>query len=126
MRSLASGLLHGHSTAPRALEWGIIGLLGICGLGLAFIAATIDLDPADQSIMAVATGVLFLICNRRRGRLMTLFLTMLSALVSLRYIVWRVTETLEFNTVLQGFFGIGLALAEAYAIVVLALGYIQP
>ena len=56
---------------------------------------------------------------------MTMFLTVLSALVSLRYIVWRVTETLEFNTVLEGAIASGLVLAEAYAVVVLALGYIQ-
>jgi cellulose synthase (UDP-forming) len=56
---------------------------------------------------------------------MTLCLTMLSALVSLRYIVWRFTETLEFNTLLQGLLGTGLAMAEAYAIIVMALGYFQ-
>ena len=113
--------------APRwsAMEWGLIGFLGICGLGLAFVAATVNLDPVDQSILAFATALAFFLGNRRKGRRMTLFLTMLSALMSLRYIVWRVTETLEFNTVLQGFLGTGLALAEAYAVVVLALGYIQ-
>jgi cellulose synthase (UDP-forming) len=125
VKPFVSRLLHGASDSPHALEQGVIGFLGICGLGLAFAAATVELSPIDQSILAVATGVLFLVCNRRRGRPMTLFLTMLSALVSLRYIVWRITETLEFNTVLQGFLGTGLALAEAYAIVVLALGYIQ-
>jgi cellulose synthase (UDP-forming) len=56
---------------------------------------------------------------------MTLFLTILSAIVSLRYIVWRVTETLEFNSALQGILGTGLVLTETYAVVVLALGYIQ-
>jgi cellulose synthase (UDP-forming) len=125
MKRLASRLLHGGSGPPGVMEWGLLALLGICGLGLAVVAASVNLDPTDQSVLAIATGVLFLVCNRRRGRPMTLFLTMLSALVSLRYIIWRITETLEFNTVLQGFLGIGLALAEAYAIIVLALGYIQ-
>jgi cellulose synthase (UDP-forming) len=118
-------LLHGSSDAPNALEWFVIGVLGLCCLAIAAVVTTVDLDPVQQSIVAVAAAILFLICNRRPGRLMTLFLTALSGLVSLRYIVWRVTETLEFNTVLQGFLGIGLALAEAYAVVVLALGYIQ-
>ena len=70
---------------------------------------TVNLDPIAQSILAAATIVAFLICNRASGRSMTLFLTLLSCLVSLRYIVWRFTETLEFNTVLQGALGIGLA-----------------
>jgi cellulose synthase (UDP-forming) len=118
-------LLNASSGAPNALEWSVIGLLGLCCLVITAIVTTVDLDPLDQLVFAVATAILFLICNRRPGRLMTLFLTTLSGLVSLRYIVWRVTETLEFNTVLQGFLGIGLALAEAYAVVVLALGYIQ-
>jgi cellulose synthase (UDP-forming) len=125
MKSLTSRLLRGSTDAPSALEWGVIGILAILGLGFAFAAATVNLSPVAQSVLAAATAVLFLICNRRRGRSMTLFLTILSALVSLRYIVWRVTETLEFNTALQGFLGTGLALAEAYAVVVLALGYIQ-
>src|ERR1700709_2010450 len=113
------------SEAPLAFEWGVIGFLGLCSLALAAVFTTVDLGPVDQSILAVVTAILFLICNRRPGRPMTLFLTVLSGLVSMRYIVWRVTETLEFNTVLQGFLGTGLALAEAYAVVVLALGYIQ-
>src|ERR1700677_1068035 len=125
MRPFVSRMINAGSDTPRAFAWCLIGFLGICGLGFAFVATTVNLDPVDQSLLAVATVVLFLVCNRRPGRATTLFLTMLSALVSLRYIVWRITETLEFNTALQGFFGIGLALAEAYAVVVLALGYIQ-
>jgi cellulose synthase (UDP-forming) len=125
MRPFAPWLLYGRSDTPGALEWALIGCIAVCGLALGFVAATINLDATQQSILAVATALIFLACNRRPGRPMTLFLTVLSALVSLRYIVWRVTETLEFNTVLQGFLGTGLALAEAYAIVVLALGYIQ-
>jgi cellulose synthase (UDP-forming) len=125
MRQMASRMLLGGTDTPRALEWGVIGLLGGCGLSLSFAAATVNLNPAMQSVLAVTTAVVFLVCNRRRGRSMTLFLTILSALVSLRYIIWRVTETLEFNTPLQGVLGIGLALAEAYAILGLALGYIQ-
>ncbi len=125
MTGFAARLLHGGTAAPRALEWVLIAFIGTCGLAFAFVAATCNLDPAEQFILAITTAVLFLVCNRRRGRPMTLFLTMVSALVSLRYIVWRVTETLEFNTLLQGFLGTGLALAEAYAIIVLALGYIQ-
>ena len=125
MRSSATGLLHGGADLSRALEWAMIGLIGVCSLALTLAAATINLDPAEQSVLAVATVVVFLIANRRGGRPTTLFLTMLSALVSLRYIVWRVTETLEFNTALQGFLGVGLALAEAYAIVALAMGYVQ-
>jgi cellulose synthase (UDP-forming) len=125
MRRLFRRLLSGSSHMPRAAEWAIIAILAVCGLALAFAATTVVLRPTEQLILAFATAAIFLVCNRRKGRPMTLFLTMLSCLVSLRYIVWRVTETLEFTTVLQATVASGLVLAEAYATVVLALGYIQ-
>ncbi len=49
----------------------------------------------------------------------------LSLAVSLRYIFWRVTETLDFGSVVELLLGIGLAVAEMYAILVLVLGYVQ-
>jgi cellulose synthase (UDP-forming) len=125
MMRIIRRLLSGSSRMPRAAEWSVIALLGVFGLGLAFTAATVELTPGEQLILALFTAVVFLVGNRRPGRQMTLFLTALSALVSLRYIVWRATETIEFNTVLQGALGSGLVLAEAYAVIVLALGYIQ-
>ena len=125
MRRLLLRLLRGSTAAPRNLEWVAIAILGLFGLGLVWAVATVNLDPVEQSVLACATAAAFMICNRISGRQMTLCLTMLSALVSLRYIVWRFTETLEFNTLLQGLLGTGLAMAEAYAIIVMALGYFQ-
>ena len=125
MRRLFQRLFSTGAHMPRRAEWVVIAILGICGLTLAFVAATVELQPYQQLALAVCTAVVFLVFNRRSGRPTTLFLTVLSALVSLRYIVWRVTETLEFNTVAQGILASGLVLAEAYAIIVLALGYIQ-
>ena len=67
----------------------------------------------------------FVLANRAGGRLMTLALIALSCAVSLRYIVWRLTDTLEFNHVLQAVLGMILVLAEFYAVTVMVLGYIQ-
>lgn len=103
----------------------LLAMLACIGFGLVWTCVTVPLSPMQQAILACTTAVIFLFCNRRRGRHMTLFLTVLSATVSLRYIVWRFTETLDFSTFLQGLFGTGLALAEFYAFVVLALGYVQ-
>src|ERR1700744_2411363 len=86
--------------------------LAAVGFVLVWICATVSLDAMQQASLAGVTMFAFLICNRWRGRYITLFLTVLSAIVSLRYIVWRFTETLDFSTFLQGFFGTGLALAE--------------
>jgi cellulose synthase (UDP-forming)/cellulose synthase operon protein B len=101
--------------------WRVAGLavLMLVGSMLIWSAASAQLTAAQQTGLAVATMMVFLVANRFPGRAVTMFLVMLSVTVSLRYIVWRVTETLEFNTVLQGALGIILALAEAYAATVL-------
>ena len=125
MKRTLQRIMEGSDALPGPIGWTLLALTGFVGLCVVFVAATVVLDPWEQTALAIATMIVFLICNRWQGRTMTLFLTMLSAIVSLRYIVWRFTETLEFNTLLQGFLGIGLALAEAYAICVLALGYVQ-
>ncbi|HEY1598399.1 MAG TPA: hypothetical protein VGG64_02265, partial [Pirellulales bacterium] len=125
MKRLLLRLLQGSPASPRTAEWIAIVVLALLGLTLVWVVTTVYLDPDEQSIVAIVTPIVFLACNRRRGRPMTLFLTILSALVSLRYIVWRFTETLDFGTFSQGILGMGLALAEAYAIMVMALGYIQ-
>jgi cellulose synthase (UDP-forming) len=100
-------------------------LVALVGAIVVLSVATIPLGPREQSILAVICAVVFLICNRFRGRGMTMFLVMLSLAVSLRYIFWRITETLTFGSPSELFLGLALALAEVYAIMVLVLGYIQ-
>jgi cellulose synthase (UDP-forming) len=100
-------------------------LLALSGAILVWTAATVALEPLQQAALAVGSVLVFAIGNRVRGRPMTLFLVVLSAAVSIRYILWRFTETLDFATPLQGALGSGLALAELYAVLVLALGYVQ-
>lgn len=54
-----------------------------------------------------------------------LFLTCLSALVTLRYFYYRTAYTLNFDTWLNTFFSLLLYFAELYAIATLALAYFQ-
>ena len=68
--------------------------------------ATVPLSDGGQAILGLATMAVFVLANRAGGRLMTLALIALSCAVSLRYIVWRLTDTLEFNRVLQAVLGI--------------------
>ena len=98
---------------------------GLCGLLLILAVATVQLEPRQQAILAVVSAIVFLVANRFKSRYVSVFLVILSLAVSLRYIFWRVTETLDFASVLELLLGIGLALAECYAIVVLVLGYVQ-
>ena len=98
---------------------------GVLGLVLLLAVATVPLDPRQQAILAVTAAIVFFIANRFKGRSVSVFLVVLSLAVSLRYIFWRVTETLDFGSVTELLLGIGLAVAEMYAIVVLVLGYVQ-
>jgi cellulose synthase (UDP-forming) len=59
------------------------------------------------------------------GRYVTQALIVLSVVASTRYLYWRLTQTISFDTWLSGLFGSGLFLAELYAWIVLIFGYFQ-
>lgn len=104
---------------------GFDALCGIIGAILLVLVATVPLNAQQQAVLAVTTFVVFLISNRVKGRAMSVFLVVLSLATSLRYIFWRVTETLDFTSFWDFALGSGLALAEIYAIMVLVFGYVQ-
>ena len=100
-------------------------LMAAVGLIVVLSIASAPLTARGQAIFAVATMLTFMVCNRVPGRFVSMLLIALSLAVSIRYIFWRVTETLQFGSWTEFFFGYGLALAEVYAITVLVLGYVQ-
>jgi len=105
----------------RLLLWGLAAF----GLCLAWVFVTVPSSGEDQLVIALFGFVLLFILNRRGGRRITLVLMAISALMSLRYLHWRYTETFAPETALQGFFMLGLLLAESYAVGVLLLSYFQ-
>ncbi len=125
--------MRGPRRASTTHERGRMGLgsrlldvaIGLAGVGLVMAVATVPLQPFEQAIFAVVSAVVFMIANRFAGRGVTMFLVVLSLAISLRYIFWRVTETLDFGSPFELFLGAGLILAETYAIIVLVLGYVQ-
>lgn len=102
-----------------------LAILGLVGALLMVSVSMVALPASQQAIVAVATIAIFMVVNRFRSQGATLFLIVLSVMVSVRYIVWRLTETLEFNSWLQAVLGTVLGLAELYAIMMLLLGYFQ-
>ncbi len=100
-------------------------LVALLGAGIIIAVATVPLAPREQSIFAVFAAIVFLIVNRFPGKPVTLFLVTLSLSVSLRYIYWRLTETLDFPGPVEVVLGTGLVFAEIYAIITLVLGYVQ-
>ena len=95
------------------------------GVVLLFAMATVPLSIGQQATVGVSTAIIFLIANRFTDKRVTLFLSMLSLAMSLRYIYWRATETLTFQTIPQMLLGWLLVIAELYAVVVLVIGYFQ-
>jgi cellulose synthase (UDP-forming) len=96
--------------------------VGVCMLAA---IATVPLSVGQQVAVGVSTAALFFVANRFRDRRVTIFLSILSLAMSARYIYWRATETLTFQTTPQLLLGTLLVIAELYAVVVLVLGYVQ-
>ncbi len=111
--------------SPFFAAKGLDILIGAFGAAIILAVATVPLLPREQAIFAVCAAIIFVVANRFSGKSVTLFLVVLSLSVSLRYLYWRMTETLEFQRPLEYFLGTGLILAELYAIATLVLGYIQ-
>jgi cellulose synthase (UDP-forming) len=97
-------------------------IVGVCMLAA---IATVPLSVGQQVAVGVSTAALFFVANRFRDRRVTIFLSILSLAMSARYIYWRATETLTFQTTPQLLLGSLLVMAELYAVVVLVLGYVQ-
>ena len=57
--------------------------------------------------------------------MVVILLMAISISASLRYMYWRVTNTLAFDNAIDALFGTGLVLAEIYALLVLLLGFVQ-
>lgn len=104
----------------------ILGWLGLmAAAGTAAIVIMVPLDMPSQWLFAILTIVCAMLLARARDRRATLVLALLSLIASTRYLFWRTTATLEFESALGATLGIGLYLAELYAWLILLLGTLQ-
>ena len=92
---------------------------------LALVVVTVPLTLHAQWIFAGVSILGAILLNRTGARRATLVLALLSLVVSTRYLFWRTTATLEFESALGTVLGLGLYLAEFYAWIILALGVLQ-
>ena len=97
----------------------------LCATVLTLLVIGVPLDLEAQWLFTAITIVGAIVLGRSHTRKATLALGILSVLVSTRYMFWRTTQTLEFGTLPEFFFGVGLYLAEIYAWVILLLGFLQ-
>jgi cellulose synthase (UDP-forming) len=112
----------GRLPLPGRLLRGLLVGLGLLAL---LIVVTVPLPGEAQGVLTLAGVAAFIILNRFRSRRVTVVLVMLSVAITSRYLFWRVTQTLEFETLLGGTLSIGLLLAETYAATLLFLSYVQ-
>lgn len=103
----------------------LVIVLGAIGLMLLSSIISAPLDLYSQCFFAFICFCAALWLRKMPGRLPVLALVVLSLVASLRYMYWRLTETLGFDDWLSACFGYGLVLAEIYALVVLLFGYVQ-
>ncbi len=92
---------------------------------LSLMVITVPLDLYSQWVFAGVTILGAIILGRFKSRRATLILALLSMLASTRYMFWRTTTTLEFESPIGAVLGTGLYLAELYAWVILVLGVLQ-
>ncbi|WP_439533740.1 UDP-forming cellulose synthase catalytic subunit [Polymorphobacter sp.] len=100
-------------------------LAGLAAIPLLVLVIGVPLDLEAQWLFAGASVLGAILIGRIPGRRATLAVALLSLIVSTRYLVWRTTQTLEFETLPELLLGGGLYLAEVYAWVILVLGVVQ-
>lgn len=101
-----------------------IAILTVVSL-LHIFSMTLPMSLPMQSIYAGIVFGIALFLRRYTGTLFTLIMVTFSVNQSSRYLYWRFTETLNFDSWLDGVFGVILILAELYAWFVLLMGYVQ-
>nr|WP_243453362.1 UDP-forming cellulose synthase catalytic subunit [Polymorphobacter multimanifer] len=124
MSRVAGGLpeaLTGNSAPSRVAAV----LAAIIAVPLLLLVIAVPLELRSQWLFAAVTVVGAILFGRVKGRRATLAIALLSVIVSTRYMVWRTTQTLEFQTLPELLLGGGLYLAEVYAWVILVLGVVQ-
>ncbi len=97
------------------------------GLMLLTIIVTVPLDFTRQAMFSVGCLAAAIVIRKidATSRLAIITLIVISVSVSLRYMFWRLTSTIAFETGWDAFFGWGLVCAELYSLLVLLLGYVQ-
>lgn len=97
----------------------------IVGLALAVAVVITPLSLDHQAIFGVVVFVAAFVLSRASGRFVTLLLVTLSAIISSRYLFWRLTSTMRTDHIAELVLGSLLLFAEGYSCLVMWLGYIQ-
>lgn len=100
-------------------------LLLLVSLPFAAVIIITPMDSQKQYMFGLIAIAIVFILGLTKSHKISMVMVFLSALMSTRYIYWRATETLYFNSEIEAMLGIGLFIAELYVWVILLLGYLQ-
>ncbi len=122
------------SLGPDDPDWplrvtGFVGMTlhwvaAVAGLALMLMVVAIPLDLMQQAAFGSLTIVMLLGLIGSRSRLVSIILVLLSAVVTSRYMFWRINETMGFESVLEAVLGFGLYSAEIYRVTMQFTGYL--
>ena len=105
----------------RGLHYGLVLLATL----LALLSITVPFSYGAQLVFILLLWGIAMLVRNIPGSFPTLMLVVLSTIVSCRYLWWRYTSTLNWNSTFDLVCTLTLLAAETYAWVILILGFIQ-
>jgi len=119
------GLAADTQLTPLLERRGALGLL-LAGIGgLALLVLSTPFSALGQFVFMLLCWAVAMVLRRLPGRFPSLALACVSLITLGRYVWWRVSSTLEFDSVIESLLGYGLLAAEAYTWLIVVLGFVQ-
>ena len=92
---------------------------------VALLIVTTPMDSEKQAIFGLLSIGILLLLGFSKKRSISVIMVVTSLLMSTRYMYFRLTQTLHFNSEIETILGLGLFIAEIYIWVMLLLNYLQ-
>lgn len=105
----------------RGVQWALLGGIAV----LAAVVLTTPFSALGQVLFMALCWAMAMVLRRLPGRFPTLALASVSMITLGRYVWWRSTTTLDFDSTTEAVLGYGLLAAEAYTWLIVLLGFVQ-
>lgn len=100
-------------------------LVMIASVPIVYLIVSTPMASHEQYLFAAISLLFMLFANYSRKKYISVMMVVISLLTSTRYLYFRATQTLYFNSQMESILGWVLFLAEVYSWFMLILGYIQ-